>query len=143
VQFRSGIRRAFQTGGYAAFFSMSVSCSVCIPGNRRDAIERQSPFETQVRTSSKTWASRSVRRICLFAHRFASFSGNGRDIPMQRGRSPRFDILSKFVFAEVQADKSIQVRQDRTESGRLARRIRNVTEDRFTTTGAQRPADLR
>ena len=32
--------RAFQNGGYAAFFSISVSCSVCIPGYQRTKVSR-------------------------------------------------------------------------------------------------------
>ena len=32
--------RAFQTGGYAAFFSISVSCSARIPGYQRTKVSR-------------------------------------------------------------------------------------------------------
>ena len=32
--------RAFLNGGYAAFFSISVSCSVCIPGYQRTKVSR-------------------------------------------------------------------------------------------------------
>ena len=55
-------RRLGKTGGYAAFAS-DVSC---IAGYQCENVERHSSFKTRVRTCSKRWAPRSVRRICCF-----------------------------------------------------------------------------
>jgi integrase/recombinase XerD len=58
--------RAFQNGGYAAFRSISVSCSVCISGYQRTKVSRSWSFSTFVRTWSRLCAPASFHRICCF-----------------------------------------------------------------------------
>src|SRR5271165_3763223 len=58
-------RRAFQTGGYAAFFSICVSCSVSIPGYHRTKVSRSWSLSTFVRTWSRLCAPDSFHLIWL------------------------------------------------------------------------------
>jgi hypothetical protein len=52
--------------GYAAFFSIWVSCSVCIPGYQRTKVSRSRSLSTFVRTWSRLCAPDSLHCICGF-----------------------------------------------------------------------------
>ena len=53
-------KESISNRGYAAFFSISVSCSLCIPGYQRTKVSQSWSLSTFVRTWSRLWAPDSL-----------------------------------------------------------------------------------